>query len=193
MNLHEQKKQLRIELKQRRSELSESSRKEKSQQIVQFLHEIDEFNQAKSLFCYISYLSEVETSSLISGILEQNLALSVPKIMGKTEMLAIPLTDLSDLEPDKMGILTPRSSQATSDSFDIAITPGVGFTVRGERLGYGRGYYDRWFSKNKVKIKIGIAFEVQIVGELPLEETDMPLDILITEERIIDLRKKSFD
>jgi 5-formyltetrahydrofolate cyclo-ligase len=193
MNLHEQKKQLRTELKQRRSKLSESSRSKKSQQIIQFLHEFDEFNQAKSLFCYISYLSEVETNSLISGILEQNLALSVPKIMGETEMLAIPLTDLSDLEPDKMGILTPESSLATSDSFDIAITPGVGFTVRGERLGYGRGYYDRWFSKNKVKIKIGIAFEVQIVRELPLEETDMPLDILITEERIIDLRKKSFD
>ncbi len=151
MNLHEQKKQTRTELKQRRSDLPESKRTEMSQQIIRFLHEIDEFNRAKSLFCYISYLSEVETSSLISHILERNLALAVPKIMGKTEMLAIPLKDLSNLEPDKMGILTPKSSQAASVAFDIAITPGVGFTTKGERLGYGRGYYDRWFSKNKVK------------------------------------------
>lgn len=191
MNLHEQKKQLRTELKRCRSALSESRRVEMSQQIIQFLHEISEFNQAKSLFCYISYLSEVETAPLISKLLEQNIALAVPKIMGKTEMSAIPLRDLSDLEPDKMGILTPKSYQVALDPFDIAITPGVGFTERGERLGYGRGYYDRWFSKNRVKTKIGLAFEIQIVNELPLEETDMPLDILITEERIIDLRDHS--
>ncbi len=190
MNLHEQKKLLRGELKQRRSELSAAIRSKKSQQIINFLKEINEFNQAKSIFCYISYLSEVETQSLISLFLEQNLNLAVPKIMGKTEMRAIPLTNMSDLEPDKMGILTPKSDQAASNTFDIVITPGVGFTEKGKRLGYGRGYYDRWFSKNEVKTKIGVAFEVQIVDELPVEDTDMPLDILVTEKRIIDLRNR---
>jgi 5-formyltetrahydrofolate cyclo-ligase len=188
MNLLEQKKQLRSQLKQRRSALSKAHRTEMSKQIRQFLYEIDEFISAKSIFCYISYLSEVETQPLITSSLEQNLSLAVPKIMGKTEMRAVPLTDLSDLEPDKMGILTPKSNQAASVSFDIAITPGVGFTEKGGRLGYGRGYYDRWFAQNEVKTKIGLAFEVQLVDELPLEETDMPLDILITEKRIIDLR-----
>jgi len=191
MNLLKQKKSLRADLKQRRTLLSESTRKEMSQQIYKNLHEIDEFNHAKSVFCYISYLSEVETGSLIDLFLEQKLALTVPKIMGKTEMRAIPLTNLQDLEPDKMGILTPKSDQAVTESFDIAITPGVGFTDKGDRLGYGRGYYDRWFSNNTVKTKIGIAFEVQIVEKLPIEKTDMPLDILVSEERIIDLRKHS--
>lgn len=187
MNLHEQKKRLRNELKQRRSQLSESERIHMSQQIKQFLSEITEFKQAKSIFCYISYLDEVETHALISRFIEQNLTLAVPKIINKTEMLAIPLKDFSDLEPDKMGILTPKSSQPATSSFDIAITPGLGFTEKGERLGYGRGYYDRWFEKNEVKTKIGIAYEVQIVDELPVEETDIPLDILVTEKRIIDL------
>jgi 5-formyltetrahydrofolate cyclo-ligase len=189
MNLLEQKKQLRNEIKQRRSMLSESERAEKSQQISQFLHEIPEFNRAKSIFCFISYLDEVETHPLISELLQRNIKLSVPKIMNKTEMLAIPLEDLSELEPDKMGILTPKSSLASTDPFDIAITPGLGFTEKGDRLGYGRGYYDRWFANNQVTSKIGVAFETQIVDELPLEETDMPLDMLVTEKRIIDLRK----
>ncbi len=191
MNLHEQKKQLRTALKRRRSELPENKRTEMSQQIIKFLHEIDEFNQAKNIFCYNSYLSEVETSSLIKLFLEKGLALAVPKIMGKTEMIAVPVTNLSDLEPDKMGILTPKSNQAATAPFDIAIAPGVGFTDMGNRLGYGRGYYDRWFSNNIVKTKIGIAFEVQVVDELPLEKTDVSLDILITEERIIDIRTNS--
>jgi 5-formyltetrahydrofolate cyclo-ligase len=189
MNLLEQKKHLRAELKQSRSQVPESKRADMSQQIFNFLHEIDVFKQAKSVFCYISYLSEVETSSLINYFLNRNLALSVPKIIGKTEMIAVPIHDLDGMAPDKMGILTPKSSEIASNPIDISITPGLGFTVNGGRLGYGRGYYDRWFSQNQVKTKIGIAFEVQIVDELPLEKTDMPLDILVTEERIIDLRK----
>ena len=53
------------------------------------------------------------------------------------------------------------------------------------QLGYGRGYYDRWFSKNHVKIKIGVAFETQLVSSLPLEKTDIAMDILITEKKVI--------
>jgi len=188
MTLPEQKKHLRATLKHRRSLVSESNRKDMSQQICKYLHKIDEFNQAKSIFCYISYLSEVETHGLINGFLRQNLAVAVPKIMGNSEMIAIPLTDLSDLVPDKMGILTPKINQAAPSPFDIAITPGVGFTITGDRLGYGKGYYDRWFSQNEVKTKIGIAFETQLVDRLPIEETDISLDILVTEERVIDLR-----
>ncbi len=188
MSLLEQKKRLRTTLKQRRSLVSENKRKDMSQQICKYLYEIDEFNQAKSIFCYISYLSEVDTHALINDFIGRNLALAVPKIMGKSEMIAVPLSDLSDLEPDKMGILTPKINQSASGPFDIAITPGVGFTVSGDRLGYGKGYYDRWFSQNKVTTKIGIAFETQLVDQLPIEATDISLDILITEERIIDLR-----
>jgi len=189
MTLLEQKKHLRTVLKQRRSLVSESKRRVMSQQIYKYLYEIDEFSHAKSIFCYISYLSEVETHTLINDFIGQNLALAVPKIIKKSEMIAVPLSDLSDLEPDKMGILTPKNNQSASAPFDIAITPGVGFTATGERLGYGKGGYDRWFSQNKVKTKIGVAFEIQLVEQLPTEKTDVSLDILVTEERIIDLRK----
>ena len=103
-------------------------------------------------------------------------------------MIAVPLKSWDDLEADKMGILTPRSSQVALGPFDVAITPGLGFTEKGGRLGYGRGYYDRWFSHYEVKTKIGVAFEVQIVDELPMEKTDVLLDMLVTEDRIIDLR-----
>lgn len=188
MTLHEEKKRLRNEIKRRRSLLLDSERQNMSQKITKFLLEIPEFNQAKHVFCYISYLDEVETRPLISTFLEQNRDLAVPKIMNKTEILAISLSDFSELEPDKRGILTPKSNEAVTKPFDIAITPGLGFTEKGDRLGYGRGYYDRWFAKNNVKTKIGLAFEVQIVDELPVEETDLPLDIIVTEKRIINLK-----
>lgn len=188
MNLLEQKRQLRAKLKKRRSTLTETAVAEKSQQIQQNLQTIDAFKQAKSFFCYISYLNEVDTHALIELFLKQNLSLAVPKIMGREEMIAVPFTSWEELEPDNMGILTPKSNEVALGPFDVTITPGLGFTSNGDRLGYGRGYYDRWFANYDVKTRIGIAFEVQVVEELPLEKTDMPLDMLVTEERIINLR-----
>ena len=188
MNLHEQKCQLRIELKQRRSEIDVTALAEMSQQIQHNLQKIDVFNQAKSIFCYISYQNEVDTHALIALFLQQNLSLAVPKIIGKEEMIAVQFMSWDKLEPDNMGILTPDSNEVALGPFDIAITPGLGFTTNGGRLGYGRGYYDRWFANYEVKTKIGVAFEVQVVEELPLDKTDMPLDMLVTEARIIDLR-----
>ncbi len=188
MTLLEEKSRLRASLKQVRNALCKEERAEKSRKIIANLLKIDDFVQAKSFFCYISYLTEVDTHPIISSIFEQNLSVAVPKIMGKEEMIAVPLQNWDDLEPDKMGILTPKSNQIALGPFDVSITPGLGFTEKGGRLGYGRGYYDRWFTNYEVKTKIGVAFEVQIVDELPMEKTDVLLDILVTEDRIIDLR-----
>ena len=188
MNLHEHKKSLRLALKEQRGDIPSAKRTELSQKISQNLQKIEDFNGAKSIFCYISYLSEVDTHRLIAYSIRQNLSLAVPKITGKTEMIAVKLSDQNDLAPDSMGILTPNSNQEISGPFDIAITPGLGFTIKGERLGYGRGYYDRWFSKHEVKTKIALAFELQLIDALPTEKTDQLVDIIVTEERIIDLR-----
>ena len=111
--------------------------------------------------------------------------LYVPKIISGTEMIAVKLNDIANLELDDIGILTPKSNEILSEKVDITITPGIGFTKKGGRLGYGRGYYDRWFSINEVKTKIGIAFEEQVVMNLPLEKTDVNMDIIITEKEII--------
>ena len=189
MRLHELKNAVRIDLKQRRARIPAPERADKGQKIVEKLQKIDDFINARAIFCYISYLSEVDTQALIDTFIERNLKLAVPKIIGETEMLAIRLDNRQDLAADQRGILTPKSDQKATGPFDIAITPGLGFTNKGERLGYGRGYYDRWFANNSVKTKIAIAFELQIIDTLPTEDTDQRLDMIITEERIIDLRK----
>ena len=190
MNLIKEKQLIRTKLKKKRNDINEEYRAEKSTKITNFLYEIDEFKQSNSVFCYISHISEVETLPLINFILKKGLDLFVPKIINDTEMIALRLNNLSNLEPDNLGILTPKSGDILLNTVDIVITPGVGFTKKGERLGYGRGYYDRWFSKNKVQTKIGLAFEEQIVMNLPLEETDTTMDIVITENEVINLKNK---
>ena len=166
MGLYEKKGQLRKELKKRRNNLNNNTRKEKSEQIAQTLYQIKEFEESSTVFCYLSYMSEVDTAQLVKYILEKNLKLYVPKIINNEEMVATRLRKTTDLEPDKIGILTPKTGEILLESIDIAITPGLGFTKKCERLGYGKCYYDRWFSKNDVKTKIGIAFETQLVSSL---------------------------
>ena len=190
MNLLKDKENLRSALKKKRDSLSEEIRDKKSKKIADFLYEIHEFKRTNTIFCYISYKSEVETLTLINYILKSDVELFVPKIVNSSEMFAVRLDNLANLKLDEMGILTPKSNEILSKEVDIAITPGVGFTKKGERLGYGRGYYDRWFAKNEVKTKIGIAFEDQIVMNLPLEKTDINMDIIITEKEIIKLKNK---
>ena len=184
------KENLRSSLKKKRDALGKELRFKKSEKIADFLCEINEFKQSKTIFCYISYKSEVETLSLINLILESGMNLYVPKIISGTEMIAVKLNDIANLELDDIGILTPKSNEILSEKVDITITPGIGFTKKGGRLGYGRGYYDRWFSTNEVKTKIGISFEAQIVMNLPLEKTDINMDLIITEKEIIRSKNK---
>ena len=183
------KENLRSSLKKKRDALGKELRFKKSEKIADFLCEINEFKQSKTIFCYISYKSEVETLSLINLILESDMNLYVPKIISGTKMIAVKLNDIANLELDDIGILTPKSNEILSEKVDITITPGIGFTKKGGRLGYGRGYYDRWFSTNEVKTKIGISFEAQIVMNLPLEKTDINMYLIITEKEIIRPKK----
>ncbi len=188
MNLHEEKKRLRTVLKQRRAEMSDNERLEKAELVRQNLMNIDVFHQAKSVFCYLAYLTEVETKAILNILLERQCQVAVPRIIDQELMVAAPFTDWSELEADRYGILTPLTNTIETGPFDVAITPGLGFTLHGARLGYGRGYYDRWFSRHETGTRIGLAFESQLLEALPVEETDIALDILVTEKQTVDLR-----
>ncbi len=192
MNLHILKKNLRQELKQRRVEISANARTIKSQKIINTLKRIDDYIDAKSVFCYVSLPDEVDTYALIDHCITRGINLSVPRVASKTEMIAVKLGNRHELIPNAMGILTSGSDMIETGPFDIAITPGLGFSDKGERLGYGRGYYDRWFSKNNVKIKIALAFDSQLLDKVPTEARDEPMDMIVTEKQIIDLRSGRF-
>ena len=184
-NLHEEKKRIRQVLKAHRQRLSESERNYKSEKIRQNLYALAEFKSAKTVFCFISCLNEVDTHPIISDMMTRGVRVAAPRIVDKTRMIAVGIDDWDALKPDEYGILTPESTAPVTAPVDIALTPGLGFTREGERIGHGRGYYDRWFSVNPVRARIGLAFSEQIAAELPLEKNDIPLHIIITDEATI--------
>jgi 5-formyltetrahydrofolate cyclo-ligase len=186
--LSAQKAELRAKLKQIRASIPAEIRADQSQAIQQKLASLEEIQTAHSIFLFISYGNEVHTHDLLKYFLKQGKTLAVPKILPEKTMIAVQFSQWEDLIPGELGILTPSGNTPYSGDFDVVITPGLGFTLQGHRIGYGRGYYDKWFASHNARNKIAIAFEAQLVDELPTDETDVPVDFVVTEERVIRIR-----
>ena len=183
MDYQTEKQKIRREARSRRNSLSETEQNEYSKRIIEQLISQPEFQTAETIFCYISYLSEVQTHGLIQEYLLGKKRVCVPKIMSETLMIAVEITEWNNLKPDQYGIPTPISDEEAKLEYDLCIAPGLAFTKTGHRMGYGRGYYDRWLARNKVKHTIALAYECQFVDEMPVEETDIAMDKILTEKK----------
>ena len=180
MKLHNQKQQLRRELKNRRDALTRHQLVLGSEKITSQVMVHPRFQSANTVFIYLSFASEVRTQALIERLLEEGKTIAVPKIIDKEKMLSVAFHGWDDLITAELGILTPESAKPLNTHYDLVITPGLGFTQRGERIGFGAGYYDRWFAKNSFNYSIALAFDEQIVAELPVDEFDQTVDEVIT-------------
>ncbi|MDU6743621.1 5-formyltetrahydrofolate cyclo-ligase [Peptoniphilus harei] len=175
------KKELRKKYTKVRAEVEDKEGKDKL--IRKNLRELEIYKKAKSVFVFISYKSEVDTRRIIEDILADGKKLLVPLVKG-SEMIAVEVKGIDDLEPNKMGILEPKSGQEVTD-VDLTITPGLAFDKNGYRLGYGGGYYDKFFAKVDT-IRMGIGYSDQYVESLVHEDYDKALEYLLTEEGLIE-------
>lgn len=176
---------LRSEIRAARAAMPAALREEASRLIQARVQALPIFQTAESVFAFVSYDTEVDTHPLIDMLLDTGRRLAVPRIVDKITMLSVRITAWDDLQPDRLGILAPVETTPDPGPFDIVITPGVAFTETGARLGYGRGYYDRWFQQHPGGCKIALAFESQIVPQVPVDEYDVPVDLIVTERRLI--------
>ncbi|UUO05804.1 5-formyltetrahydrofolate cyclo-ligase [Blastopirellula sp. J2-11] len=146
---------------------------------------------AATLLCYVSARCEVDTRPLLQQLLFEERRVVIPYCIDDRRLGLFLLSDLSELAPGRFGILEPRSELKNAKTIspaeiDLAILPGVAFDLHGNRLGYGKGYFDRLLSKMRPQsVKIALAFECQIVANIPAEAHDLPIDYLVTEDRLI--------
>lgn len=171
------KKELRKKYTKIRSKIK--NKKEKDEKIRENLKNLEIYKNAKSVFVFISYRTEVDTLKIIEMIKEDGKKLLVPLVKRK-EMIAVEVEGIEDLEPNKMGILEPKEGKEEID-VDLTITPGLAFDKEGYRLGYGGGFYDRFFEKVDT-IKMGIGYSDQKVDKVIHEDYDKKLDYLLTDE-----------
>lgn len=183
------KEVLRKKMLKKRSDIPKSKVLEKSNQIKNRLFKIKEFNQASAILFYISYENEVYTHNMIKDCLSSGKHVIVPVTSKENRSLILSkLKNWGNLECGAYGILKPRKEHVKEfslDMVDLIVIPGVAFDERGYRIGHGMGYYDDLLVNSTKAIHIGLAFEFQLVDEIPIEYHDMKLDKIVTEERII--------
>lgn len=180
----EQKAALRIQLKEKRRSLGPEQRREFNRAIQTRLLEQDELRQARSVFCYLSTGSEVNTCDLIDRLLQLKKTVVVPKLSGGA-MRAAPFDGWRSLRPGQLGILTPAGNAEWREPIDLCVAPGLGFAPDGHRLGFGKGYYDQWFAAHPEVFKTALCYECQLVDRLPAAPWDAPMDKIITEKRAL--------
>lgn len=176
------KKELRRDIKERRKNLDLDTRENSNLVIRKKILDLKEFDKSKIVFTYVSYNNEVDTIKLIEKMFDCNKKVCVPKVIDRNgHMEAYLINSFNDLKKTGYGILEPFNSNLVKhEDIDFAIVPGLAFDKKGGRLGYGGGYYDRYLSKSVNAYKVGVAFDCQIVPDVPLEETDVKLDRIIT-------------
>jgi len=180
----------RIKNERKTSDLFENEEKDNS--IYEKLIKIVEFDSCKKLFIYVSFDMEINTHKIIKLALEKGKNVYVPKVISKDfGMLAVRLNNLMDLKKNRMGILEPIDKTEIIDpkDIDLAIIPGLAFDLKGNRIGYGGGYYDRFFSdkKKKLPIMIALAYESQVFPQIQEETYDIIVDKIITEKNVYNI------
>lgn len=185
--MDQRRNELRRRILARRGQMSAEERRTKSTLITERLLVMPEFKRAGTIFTYINFRSEVETLSLADKCLQLGKRLCAPVTLTADRRLAACLltNPEGELRPGYCQIPEPDISKAelvAPQEIDIVVLPGSVFDRTGGRLGYGGGYYDRFLAREAPNaLRIGLAFELQILDEVPLMAHDMRLHYLLSE------------
>lgn len=181
----ETKKDIRKRVLSYRDSMDKKDREESSRKIQNCVLTHPFFLQANIIYCYVDYRNEVETKSIITKAWELGKLVAVPKIEGE-EMKFYYISDFSDLKEGYRGILEPANNVPAEDTHALVIMPGVAFDRKRNRIGYGKGFYDKFLDKHPSYHTIALAFECQLLDEIDADELDYRPEVLITEEKLYD-------
>jgi len=182
------KSDLRKSILEKRNSIPETKVLSLSGLIKKGLFDTMEYLSAQSIMFYVSFSNEVHTHEMIRDTLK-NKSVIVPKIIDGN-IVPLKISDFDELSPKTMGILEPVTNNLFNiDKLDLVIVPAIAYDIFGNRIGYGKGYYDR-FLKAVTCLKIGIVYEFQLVESIPIHKEDIPVDKIVTEKRVIDTLKK---
>ncbi len=182
------KNNLRNKYKQMRSNFSCNEKNSFDKGIFNKIISLDFFKKAEIIYTFVSTKIEVDTKKLIEASLKMGKKVAVPKCLnGKIDMDFYFIKSFSDLEVATFNVLEPITSKCEkveqNNNSSICIVPGLAFDLQGYRLGYGKGYYDRFLS-NYSGVTFGICYCSCTTSSLPKGKYDKKVDYLVTEKYI---------
>ena len=176
------KSELRKLLLEKRSSLTDDYRSQAGNSVCENPQLLEQLNAADTVLCYISIGSELPTEGIIAYCLKNGIKTAAPVCTGESMQFRY-INGFGDLEPGSFSIPEPKAYclPAKITPASVCITPALCYNWNGFRIGYGKGYYDRFFSHNKC-VKIGLCYE-KFIMEFSPDENDVAVDMIVTEHR----------
>ena len=182
------KEKLRKDIAQRQKNLSKEWIEAESKKIQKLVIESEEYQKAESIFTYINFGKEVVTIPIIEDALRSGKRVGVPLCLGKGIMEVHEIISLENMTPGAYGILEPAKDTPLmkKEEIDFGIIPCVSCNKKGDRLGHGAGYYDRYLEGSSW-VKAILCFDELMEDEIPMEEYDQKMDLVISQSGLIRL------
>ncbi|XJS11650.1 5-formyltetrahydrofolate cyclo-ligase [Aerococcaceae bacterium WGS1372] len=186
--MKEVKKQLRQDMLNLRTSLDTTYVQNSDQAIIENILNSQLYLSSKVIFCFMSMESEVNTRPIIEDALNRGKIVCVPKVISKGKMEAFEIYGFDDFELSSFGIHEPKEGSLLIDPehIELGIIPNITVSRSGYRLGYGGGFYDRYFLRSDM-FRMAVCREQLIQEELPVEQHDQKVDAIVTELGIINI------
>lgn len=183
------KSKLRAEIAAQVKNLSSVYCREADAAICRWVLHSEAYRQARTVFCYVGSDREIDTGALLRGALEDGKILAVPLCVEQGVMEARQIQGLGDLVSGRYGILAPRLDCPVVEpaDLDLAVVPCCTGNARGQRLGYGGGYYDRYLLRTDCPTML-LCRRLLVREEIPVEDHDLTMDYLVTEDGVVPCR-----
>ena len=178
IDIKEEKKEIRSTIAKAKKEISLDEKTSISKEIFTHVEKIKQFQEANTILLYYALKDEVQTEFFLNKWYGKK-KIILPVVVGDDLVL-------KDYHPENIAegyqsIIEPQQQETTdAKEIEFAIIPGVAFDTNNNRLGRGKGFYDRFLSEVRSMI-VGVCFEIQIVPKIPLESFDKPMDAVVTE------------
>ena len=183
------KDHFRSRIKQTLADMAPGDAERKSRQACAAVVSLPEFLNASTIMAYMTIPNETDASEIIRAAWDMSKTVLVPEVSTEPrEMFAVELRSLeAGLKIGFFGILEPDGSTPwPADQIDMMIVPALAFDRLGNRLGRGGGFYDRFLAQDHMHaVTCGLAFQEQLLDEIPTEHHDRPVDLLVTDEEVL--------
>ena len=183
------KEKLRMDLRKRLQKITAAERAEKSRRACENLIETPEFQNACTVMMYMSLPHELDICEAILKAWQTGKTVAVPKISWEQRhMIPVEITSLeTGFSTEVLGLRNPVNGRPVPfEDIDLVVTPALGYDRKGNRLGRGGSYYDRFLANERLKaVRCGMGFDEQVVDQIPVTEHDKPIDFLVTDKEVI--------
>lgn len=181
------KKLLRERARERRAAITPDVARAAANAAATNLIECDQLAKIRTIALYSAIRDELSTDPLAIELLRRGIALAYPRVIEGRNLTFHRISSLAELRAGTWGIAEPEESApvAAPGAIDAIVVPALAFDSAGNRLGWGRGHYDSALAAHGDAIRVGYAFDSQIINKVPSRDADAPMDLIVTEARVV--------